>query len=126
MLPETKLDIMLARHASLQAELSRPVAAEAYVRLTRELAEIAPVVERVKAYRDVVADLADLDALIVDPETEPELRAVAVEEKPVVEARRAALEHEIQLALIPKDAMDEKNVILEIRAGTGGDEASLF
>jgi peptide chain release factor 1 len=54
------------------------------------------------------------------------LRAVAAEERPVVEARRVALAHDIQLALIPKDAMDDKNVILEIRAGTGGDEASLF
>jgi peptide chain release factor 1 len=126
MLPETKLDIMLARHASLEAELSRPVGADAYVKLTRELAEIAPVVEKVKAYRNAVTDLADLDALIADGDTDPELRAVAIEEKPVVEARRTALEHDIQLALIPKDAMDEKNVILEIRAGTGGDEASLF
>jgi peptide chain release factor 1 len=126
MLPETKLDIMLARHASLEAELSRPVSADAYVKLTRELAEIAPVVEKVKVYRSAVADLVDLDALIADPNTDSELRAIAVEEKPVVEARRVALEHEIQLALIPKDAMDEKNVILEIRAGTGGDEASLF
>src|SRR5216684_4128826 len=126
MLPETKLDIMLARHASLEAELSRPLGADTYVRLTRELAEIAPVVEKVKAYRNVVADLADLDAIIADPATEPDLRAVAAEEKPVVEARHVALEHDIRLALIPKDAMDDKNVILEIRAGTGGDEASLF
>jgi peptide chain release factor 1 len=126
MLPETKLDIMLARHASLEAELSRPVGADVYVKLTRELAEIAPVVEKVKAYRSALADLADLDALIADAGTDPELRTVAFEEKPVVEARRAALERDIQLALIPKDAMDDKNVILEIRAGTGGDEASLF
>ena len=126
MLPETKLDIMLARHATLEAELSQPVGAEAYVKLTRELAEIAPVVERVKAYRSVVADLTELEALIADPGTDPDLRNVAVEEKPVVEDRLAALAHEIRLALIPKDAMDEKNVILEIRAGTGGDEASLF
>ena len=54
------------------------------------------------------------------------MRAVAGEEKPLVEARRAALEHDIRLALMPKDAMDERNVILEIRAGTGGDEAALF
>jgi peptide chain release factor 1 len=126
MLPETKLDIMLARHATLEAELSQPVGAEAYVKLTRELAEIAPVVERVKAYRSVVADLTELEALIADPSTDPDLRDVAVEEKPVVEDRLVALAHEIRLALIPKDAMDEKNVILEIRAGTGGDEASLF
>jgi peptide chain release factor 1 len=126
MLPETKLDIMLVRHASLEAELSRPLGAEAYVKLTRELAEITPVVEKVKAYRRAVADLADLEAIIADTATEPDLRAVADAEKPVVEARRGALERDIRLALIPKDAMDDKNVILEIRAGTGGDEAALF
>jgi len=126
MLPEAKLDIMLARHASLEAELSRPLGADIYVRLTRELAEIAPVVEKVKAYRNAVADLAELDAIIADPATEPDLRDVATEEKPVVEARRGTLEQDIRLALIPKDAMDDKNVILEIRAGTGGDEAALF
>ena len=54
------------------------------------------------------------------------MRAIAAEEKPALEARRAALEQELRLALLPKDAMDERNVILEIRAGTGGDEASLF
>src|SRR5262249_5296061 len=126
MLPETKLEILLARHASLEAELSRPLGADTYVKLTRELAEIAPVVDKVKAYRGAVADLADLDAMIADPATEPDWRAVAAAEKPVVEARRVALEHDIRLALIPKDALDDKNVILEIRAGTGGDEASLF
>ena len=126
MLPETKLDIMLARHASLEAELSRPLAADTYVKLTRELAEIAPVVEKVKAYRSAVADLADLDAIIADPATEADLRAVAVAEKPVVETRRGTLDRDIRLALIPKDAMDDKNVIVEIRAGTGGDEAALF
>jgi peptide chain release factor 1 len=126
MLPETKLDIMLARHASLEAELSHPLGADAYVKLTRELAEITPVVEKVKAYRGAVADLADLAAIIADTATEPDLRAVAAAEKPVVEARRGALERDIRLALIPKDAMDDKSVILEIRAGTGGDEAALF
>jgi peptide chain release factor 1 len=126
MLPQKKLDILLARHASLEAELSRPLGADTYVKLTRELAEISPLVEKVKAYRNASADLADLDTLIAAADTDPELRDVASEEKPVVAARRAALEHDIQIALIPKDAMDEKNVILEIRAGTGGDEASLF
>ncbi len=126
MLPETKLDIMLARHASLEAELSRPLAAETYVKLTRELAELAPIVEKVKTYRAAVAELTDLDAMIADPTTEADMRAIATEEKPALEARRVALEQDIRLALIPKDALDDKNVILEIRAGTGGDEASLF
>jgi peptide chain release factor 1 len=126
MLPETKLDIMLARHASLEAELSGKLPAETYVRLTRELAEIAPVVEKVKSYRHAVAELADLDQMIADPATDAEMRAVASEERPLLERKREALEQEIRLALLPKDAMDERNVILEIRAGTGGDEAALF
>jgi peptide chain release factor 1 len=126
MLPETKLDIMLARHAALEAELSGQLPAETYVRLTRELAEIAPVVEKVKAYRHAVAELADLEQMIADPATDAEMRAVAGDERPLLERKREALEHEIRLALLPKDAMDERNVILEIRAGTGGDEAALF
>ena len=126
MLPETKLDIMLARHASLESELSGQLPAETYVKLTRELAEIAPVVTKVKAYRRAAAEIADLDLIIADPATDAEMRAVAGEERVALEQTRDALEHDIRLALIPKDAMDDRNVILEIRAGTGGDEAALF
>jgi peptide chain release factor 1 len=64
--------------------------------------------------------------MIADPATEPEMRALAAQERPQIEARRTALEHDIRMALIPKDAMDDRNVILEIRAGTGGDEAARF
>jgi peptide chain release factor 1 len=123
-LPEAKLDALLARHAMVEAELARQLVPETFVKLSRELAEIAPVVDRVKAYRAVDAEIAGLDAMIADPD--PEMRAIAAAEKPELEARRAALAQEIRLALIPKDAMDERNVILEIRAGTGGDEAALF
>jgi peptide chain release factor 1 len=126
MLPETKLDALLARHASIQAQLSGALPADTYVRLSREFAEIEPLVEKVKAWRGVVAEIADLDAMIADPATEPEMREVASAEKPALESSRTSLEHDIRVALIPKDAMDDKNVILEIRAGTGGDEASLF
>jgi peptide chain release factor 1 len=63
---------------------------------------------------------------MADPTTDPEMRVVAAAEKPELEARRTALEQQLRVALLPKDAMDERNVILEIRAGTGGDEASLF
>jgi peptide chain release factor 1 len=123
-LPETKLDALLARHAMVEAELTRELAPETFVKLSRELAEITPVVERVKAYRAVDAELAGLDTMIADPD--PEMRAIAAAEKQQLEARREALAQEIRLALIPKDAMDERNVIVEIRAGTGGDEAALF
>src|SRR5215475_13401683 len=126
MLPEAKLDALLARHAAIEAELSRALAPETYVKLSREFAELSPVADRVKAYRGVAAELTDLDSLIDDAATDPEMRAIASAEKPALEARRAALEQEIRTALLPKDAMDERNVILEIRAGTGGDEAALF
>jgi peptide chain release factor 1 len=123
-LPQAKLDALLARHAMVEAELARQLAPETFVKLSRELAEINPVVDRVKAYRAVEAEMSGLETMIADPD--PEMRAIAAAEKPALEARREALAQEIRLALIPKDAMDERNVILEIRAGTGGDEASLF
>ncbi|MBR1217108.1 peptide chain release factor 1 [Bradyrhizobium sp. U87765 SZCCT0131] len=126
MLPEAKLDVLLARHAALEAELLGQVSSETYVRATRELSELAPVVEAVKTYRAAVRELADIDAMIADTATDPEMRAMAESERPQLEARRDELVQAIRVALLPKDAMDERNVMLEIRAGTGGDEASLF
>jgi peptide chain release factor 1 len=126
MLPEQKLDALLARHKAIESELATQVTPETYVKLSREFAELGPVVETVTNYRNVVSEIGDLDALIADSSTDAEMRTMAAAEKPQLEQRRAALEQEIKLALLPKDAMDERNVILEIRAGTGGDEASLF
>src|SRR5215217_734010 len=126
MLPEQKLDAILTRHATLEAELGGQLAPETYVKLSRELSELAPVVDKVKAYRDVLAEMHDLDTLLEDPKTEDAMREMAGAEKPELDAKRAALEQDIRVALIPKDAMDDRNVMLEIRAGTGGDEAALF
>ncbi len=126
MLPEAKLDTLLARHASLEAELLGQVNSETYVRITRELSELTPVVDAVKAYRAAASEIADLDAMIADPKTENEMRAIAEAERPQLEMRRDELAQNIRVALLPKDAMDERNVVLEIRAGTGGDEAALF
>jgi peptide chain release factor 1 len=126
MLPQTKLDILLQRHAAIERELAGPVSRGTYVRLSREFAELDPVIAAVKAYRATEAELGDLDALIEDPATDREMRAMAEAEKPELEARRARLEQQLRIALLPKDAMDERNVIVEIRAGTGGDEAALF
>src|SRR3954454_2964502 len=126
MLPEQKLDALLARHKAIESELATQLTPETYVKLSRELAELGPVVETVRNYRNAVSEIEGLDALIADSSTDAEMRTMAAAEKPQLEQRRAALEQEIKLALLPKDAMDERNVILEIRAGTGGDEASLF
>jgi len=126
MLPERKLDALLARHKTVERELASPVTPDIYVKLSREFAELAPIIETLKSYRGVVAEIDGLDVLIADPTTDPEVRDMAAGERPQLEQKRATLEREIKLALVPKDAMDERNVILEIRAGTGGDEAALF
>jgi len=126
MLPQTKLDTLLIRHSAIERELASPLAREAFVKLSREFAELDPVVASVKAYRAVESELKDLEAMIADPATEPDMRAMAEAERPALEERKEQLEQELRIALLPKDAMDERNVILEIRAGTGGDEAALF
>jgi len=125
-LPEAKLDALLDRHALVEAELSRQLPPETFVKLSREFAEIDPVAQKVKAYRGVTNEIAELDAIIADSKTDSDMREMAYAEKPGLETRLTALTEELRLALLPKDAMDERNVIVEVRAGTGGDEASLF
>src|SRR5947209_17772914 len=126
MLPEAKLDILLAHHAALEAELLGKVNSESYVRITRELAELNPLIESVKAYRATGKEIVELDALIADPSTESEMRGMAEAERDTLAGRSIELAQQIRVALLPKDAMDDRNVVLEIRAGTGGDEAALF
>ena len=126
MLPEQKLDALVARHQAVESDLARELAPETYVKLSREFAELDPIIATVREYRSVLSEIEDLEALIADAATDAEMRAMASAEKPQLEHKRALLEHQLKLALLPKDAMDERNIILEIRAGTGGDEASLF
>jgi peptide chain release factor 1 len=125
-LPQTKLDALLARHAAVEAQLSRQLSPDIFVKLSREFAEIDPVVDKIKAYRSVASEIADLESLIADPKTEAAMREMADDERRTLEEKRERLFQELRVALLPKDAMDERNVIVEIRAGTGGDEAALF
>ena len=125
-LPQHRLDALLSRHAMVESELASGLATDAYVKLSREFSELGPVIEAIKAYRTVTAEMDDLDALIADSTTDAEMRKLAESEKPALQLRKEKLEQQIQLALIPKDAMDDHDAILEIRAGTGGDEAALF
>ena len=126
MLPAARLDALIARHAVVERELASNPDRDTYVKLSREFAELGPVVESVRALREAQAELADAAALLADPKTEPELARLAGDEKSELTRRIAALEDGVRLALLPKDAMDERDVILEVRAGTGGDEAALF
>ncbi len=125
-LPQHRLDALLARHSLVESELATNLSRDDYVKLSREFSELGPVIEAIKAYRAVTSELADLEALASDAASDPEMRKLADAEKPALQARKDRLEQQIQLALIPKDAMDDHDAILEIRAGTGGDEAALF
>jgi peptide chain release factor 1 len=125
-LPQSKLNALVSRLNTVETDLAAGPDRDTYVKLSREFSELQPLVEAIKSYQGVENEIADLDAMLADATTDAEMRALAETEKPALEARREGLAHKIRVALIPKDAMDERNVILEIRAGTGGDEASLF
>ena len=126
MLPLAKLDLVLRRHEEISARLAEGADSATIVALSRERAETDDLVERIRAYHAQAAELAGVEAMLADPALDPEMRELAEAERGEAADRIAALERAIRLALLPKDAADEKNAILEIRAGTGGDEASLF
>jgi peptide chain release factor 1 len=120
------LDRLVERHAAIAAAMASENAAPGdYARLAKEHAELAPVVGAIGVLRKNAATLAELDALIAE-EGDAELRRLAEEERDELARRQPALERALQILLLPKDEADEKNVILEVRAGTGGDEAALF
>ncbi|GAA0578808.1 peptide chain release factor 1 [Rhizomicrobium electricum] len=126
MIPTAKLERLLDRFHAVEAELSSGVAGPSFVKLSKEHAELSPVVEAVRAYRDAQQQFEDTEALIADPATDSEMRALAEEERAELKATLDKLEHALKIQLLPKDAADNSSAILEIRAGTGGDEAALF
>ncbi|MGF0539709.1 peptide chain release factor 1 [Agrobacterium sp. ES01] len=125
-LPVEKMRELERRFAEIEARMSAGPAADVYVKLASEYSELQPVVKSIREFEKATAELADLEALMADKATDREMRDLAELELPEVEARIEALEHELQILLLPKDAADEKSAILEIRAGTGGSEAALF
>lgn len=118
-----KLSSICTRHAELAARMSsEQLSGEQFAKLSREYAELTPVVEAVEELDNAEKERADLKELLSDPD----MKAMAQEEILALNEKIPQLEHQIQLALLPKDEADSKNAILEIRAGTGGDEAALF
>jgi peptide chain release factor 1 len=124
---DENLSRVLDRKSELESLLADPGSLDSsgFRTLSMELSELVPVAEKVTALRQVRAELEEARTLVRD-ETDPEMRRMAEEEVREIERRLPELEHDVQRALLPKDAADEKNAILEIRAGTGGDEAALF
>jgi len=123
-----RLDQIEIRYEELtQALLSPDITNDSakYQKTARAHAEIAPIVEKYREYKDLTKGIAESKAMLAD-EKDPEMRAYAEEELAKLDARIVTVEEELKVLLLPKDPNDEKNVVLEIRAGTGGDEATLF
>jgi peptide chain release factor 1 len=125
-LPKTKLEILIARWETIQATLASSPDQETYINLSKEFSELDPVVALIRRLRDVETELEGLHSIINDASSDAEMVEMAQEEKSEIEKRVEALTHEIRVALLPRDAADEKSAILELRAGTGGEEAALF
>jgi peptide chain release factor 1 len=119
---DAHLDTILRRHGELAHKLEQGGAD--YAESSREYADLEPLAALIRGYRDKRKEVADLEAMLADPD--PEMREIAAAEIDDVRAGLEAMTKDIQIELLPRDAADESNVILEVRAGTGGDEAALF
>ena len=122
MVPEDRLDEIAARFAFLEAKMASGAGAAEMVQLGREYAELRPVVAEIEAWRRCRDEIAEAEAMLADPE----MRGLAEDELPALRARLPGHEQALQLALLPRDAADARPAIIEIRPGTGGEEAALF
>ena len=120
-----KLDEIVARHQAINDQLMRPdISPKDLVELNKERVQIDPIVEKYSVLKSNQTELEDNKVLLEDEDDE--IKSMAKEEIQRLTKENAALEKELQILLLPKDPDDEKNIIIEIRAGTGGDEAALF
>ena len=127
MILDDKLDKLLARHEELSTTLSGPsLATKDIARLSKEYSDLTPVVERVRELRRVRSEISDLETIVSDGSVDADMRDLAKTEAAELTGRVPELERDILRALVPKDEADARNAILEVRAGTGGDEAALF
>ena len=126
-IPSDKLDRMIERWQSVQDELNRGgTTQQTFAKLSKEFAELNPLVAAIEDLRRVEQEEADLAAMLADAGTDRDMKAMAEDELAAIRPRLAEMEKGLQILLLPKDSADEKSAILEIRAGTGGDEAALF
>ena len=122
-----KLANVVNRYDELEALISAPgVAAEDLVKMNKEISQLAPVVEAVKNFNRLQGNMEDAKSMMDDSSLDKEMREMAETEYYELKEKLPELEKEIKILLLPKDEDDEKNAILEVRAGTGGDEAALF
>ncbi len=124
MIPKQRLQAILEKAENLQLEMNGELPPERFVQLSKEYARMSEVVEVIKVYQSVCNEVDDLRVLCEGDDSE--MKELAQEELPALEQKISSIDAELQILLLPKDETDECNVILEIRAGTGGDEAALF
>ena len=125
-IPSQKLELLIERWETVQTELSAAPGQEDFVRLSREFAELNPIVSVIRALKDAQGEQEDLREILNDSNSDEALKELASSDLETLLPKIVDLEQGIRVLLLPKDAADSKNVILEIRAGTGGDEAALF
>lgn len=125
-LPRDRMDQLVKRFDMIEAQMAAGPSPEAYVKLASEYSELQDMAAAVRALWSAEQELGDLDAMLADRSTDADMRELAETERPDVAERIEGLQKAIQLLLLPRDAADSRNAILEIRAGTGGDEAALF
>ncbi|MCC7254229.1 peptide chain release factor 1 [Hyphomicrobium sp.] len=125
-IPKEKLARLVERYETIQAELNQGAPQATYVKLTRELSELEPLIAAVRELEVAEQEQSDLEALVADPAQDRDVVEMAREEIALIGPRVEEIEHRLRVLLLPKDAADEKSAILEVRAGTGGDEAALF
>ena len=123
---DARLEALLDRFAILEARLAGNPDADTFVRLSRDYAELEPLVARIRALKEAGRELADIEAMLADPSTDADMRALAEAERPELADKVETLRQDVRIALLPRDRADDKSAILEVRAGTGGDEAALF
>ena len=124
---DEQIERILKRRSELEARMAEGGGqGDEFVRLSKEYAELSSVAEAAHAVRDTRAEAADLEQLAEDSQGDAEMREMAREELAALRERQETLEQALAIAMLPRDAADDKSAIIEIRAGTGGDEAALF
>ncbi|KZL16565.1 Peptide chain release factor 1 [Pseudovibrio axinellae] len=126
MLAPEKLDTLLARFEGIEAEMASGPAPDVYVKLSRDYAELDPIVQIIRALRKAESELDGAESLLSDPESDAEMKELAQLERDELVDAVEELTQKVRIGLLPKDKADSHDVILEVRAGTGGDEAALF
>ena len=128
MIPRDRLEQFITRHEELEHMMSggEELSSEDFVKISREYSDLTPVVEQSRNYLDLIVEIQELAEIIIAEDTEVDIRNLAEMEMQELKGRIPSMERQVQLMLLPKDVDDDKNAMLEIRAGTGGDEAALF